>query len=175
MSTTFFFVILAVVLLVVFFALAARRSRNSLEIAQALTAVQSLDAEAFRNLVDREEEDFLRAQLTTTAFRKIKQERARAALAYVKALSGASVQIAQFAGQAQRSPDSTLAESGRQIANSATNLRLRALDATVQLTLSATFPRFSPRPLRSLAEDYDHAGYLLQKHNNLVRVRAQAS
>lgn len=175
MSTTLLFVLVALALLVVFAALATRRTKDLPDVDQAVTAIQSLDIEAFRNLVDPEEEAFLRASLPPQEFRRIKRERARAALAYVKALSYASLRFARFGDAAQRSSDPAIAASGRQIANSAIYLRLRALDARVQLTLSATFPGFGPRPLRPLLEQYDRAAHLLQNHNGLKRARSEAA
>ena len=175
MSTTLVFVLIALVLLAVFVIFAIRRTKDLPDVDQAITAIQSLDIEAFRNLVDPEEEAFLRASLPPQEFRRIKRERAQAALAYVKALSQASLQFARFGDAAQRSPDPAISASGRQIANSAIYLRLRALDASVHLILSAIFPGFGPRPLRSLLEQYDRAAYLLQNHNGLKRARSQAS
>ena len=169
------FVVVAFLLLVVFATVAVRRARNLPDLGQAVTAIQALDIEAFRNLADPEEEAFLRASLSPGEFRKIKRERAWAALAYVKALSHASLQFARFGDAARRSSDPAIAASGRQIANSATYLRLRTLDAGVQLTLSAAFPRIGPRPLRSLVEQYEHAAYLLENHNGLMRLRKQVS
>jgi hypothetical protein len=131
--------------------------------------------EAFRNLVDPEEEEFLRARLPARDFRRIKRERARTALVYVKELSQASLQFARFGGAAQRSPDPAIAAWGKQIANSAISLRLRALDASVQLVLSATFPALHPRPLRSLLEQYDRAAGLFLKHNVLGSAQSQVS
>ena len=172
MSATLVFVLIAFVLLLSFAYLANRRRKSSPDVDQALTTIHSLDIEAFRNLVDPEEEAFLRARLPARDFRRIKRERAWTALAYVKALSHASLQFARFGDAAQRSPDPAIAASGRQIANSAIYLRLRALDASVQLTLAATFPALAPRPLRSLLEHYDHASYLLQNHTGLERARS---
>jgi hypothetical protein len=175
MTATFVFVLVALVLLAAFITFAIRRTRDLPDVDQAATVIQSLDIEAFRNLVDPEEEAFLRARLPPEEFRRIKRERTRVALAYVKALSHASLQFARFGDLAQRSPDPAIAASGKQIANSATYLRLRALDASIQLTLSAAFPRIGPRPLRSLLEQYDRAAYLLENHNGLMRLRRHVS
>jgi hypothetical protein len=174
-NATVVFVVIAFLLLVVFATLAARRTGNVADVDQAVTAIQSLDIEAFRNLMDPEEEAFLRDSLPPKEFRRIKRERAWAALAYVKALSHASLQVARFGDFAQRSPDPAIAASGKQIANSATYLRLRALDASVQLTLSAAFPGLGPRRLPPLLEQYDRAAHLLENHNGLMRLRRQVS
>ena len=173
MSAALVFVLIAFVLLAVFAYLATRRRKDLANLDQALTTIHSLDVEAFRNLVDPKEEAFLRARLPAAEFRRIKRERVRAALAYVKALSHASLQFARFGDAARRSPDPAIAASGRQIANSAIYLRLRALDASVQLTLAAAFPGLAPRPLPSLLDHYERATYLLQNHTGLERARIQ--
>jgi hypothetical protein len=155
--------------------LATRRTRDFPDLDQTVTAIRSLDIEAFRNLVDPQEEEFLRTSLPAQEFRRIKRERARTALVYVRELSKASLQFARFGDAAQRSPDPVIAAWGKQIANSAIYLRLRTLDASVQLILSATFPDLPPRPLRSLLEHYDRATCLLLKHNVLRGAQSQAS
>jgi hypothetical protein len=175
MSSTIVFVLIAFVLLVLFAYLATRRTRDLPDLDRTVTAIRSLDMEAFRNLVDPEEEEFLRASLPAQAFRRIKRERARTALIYVKELSRASLQFARFGGAAQRSADPVIAAWGKQIANSAIYLRLRALDASAQLLLTAAFPDLHPRPLRSLLEQYDRATGLLLNHNALRRAQSQAS
>jgi len=172
MSPTLLFVLIAVALLAVFAVLATRRTKDLADLDQAFTAIRLLDIEAFRNLVDPEEETFLRARLSAQEFRRIKRERAKAALAYVKELSRVSLQFARFGDAAQRSPDPAIAASGRQIANSAIYLRLRALDASVWLAVSAAFPSFDPRSMHSLLEQYDRATYLLQNHNGLIHAQS---
>ncbi len=59
MTMTLLFVLIAFVLLLSFAYLAMRRGRDLPNVDQALTAIRSLDIEAFRNLVDPEEEAFL--------------------------------------------------------------------------------------------------------------------
>jgi hypothetical protein len=175
MTTTWLFVLIAFVLLLSFAYLATRRSRDLPDLDQALTALRSLDIEAFRNLVDPEEEAFLRARLPVPEFKKIKRERARAALAYVRALSNVSLQFARFGDAARRNPDPVIAASGKQIADSAIYLRLRALDATAQLMLAAAFPSLDPHRLRPLVQQYDRAASLLVQHNGLTRSHNRAA
>jgi LPXTG-motif cell wall-anchored protein len=175
MSATVVFVLFGLVLLLSFVYLATRRRKNLADLDQALTTIHSLDIIAFRNLVDPDEEAFLRARLPAREFRRLKRERIWAALAYVKALSHASLQFARFGDAARRSQDPAIAASGRQIANSAIYLRLRALDASVQLTLAATFPGWTPRALPSLMNHYERATYLLENHTGLERARSLAA
>jgi hypothetical protein len=172
MTMTLLFVLIAFLLLLSFAYLAMRRGRDLPNVDQALTAIRSLDIEAFRNLVDPEEEAFLRARLPVGEFKKIKRERARVALAYVRALSRASLQFARFGDAARRSSDPAIAASGKQIADSAIYLRLRALDAGAQLMLAAAFPSLDLHRARSLVQQYDRATYLLIQHNVLKRAQA---
>ena len=175
MSATFVFVLFALGLLAVFTTLAVRRAKDQSDVDRAFTQIRSLDIEAFRNLIDPEEEQFLRSRLPSSEFRKIKRERARAALAYVRALSSASLQFARFGDAAQRSSDPAIAASGKQIANSAINLRLQTLQARVRLGLTAAFPALPAHPLRPLLEQYDRASYLVLRHNGLTRAVGRAS
>ncbi len=173
MSATVVVLFVALIFLVLFVYLATRRGRARADASQALTEIRSLDIDAFRNLIDPAEEEFLRSKLSPRAFRKIQRERAQAALAYVRALSHASLQFARLGGAAQKSPDPAIAASGRQLANNATYLRFRALQATVSLTVSPAFPYLGRLPLRSLLDQYDRATRLLQNHTGLERARSQ--
>ena len=175
MNTAFVFVVVACILLALFSYFAARRSQRLHQVSEPYSAIRSLDVEAFRNLVDPQEEDFLRANLNAHDFRRIKRERTQAALEYVKVLSEASLQIARFAGAAQRSPDPAIAASGRDMIGSATYLRFRALEARASLMVSLAFPQLGPRPLHSLLEQYDRASQLLQSHGGLQRERSKRS
>jgi hypothetical protein len=171
MSADLILVVIAILLLALFGYLAIRRRRNLGDFDQALTTFRALDIEAFRNLVDPGEEAFLRSRLPAREFRRIKRERTLAALSYVKTLSQVSLQFARLGDAARRSTDPAVAESGKQIANSATYLRLRALEANASLMMSAAFPGIGPRPLRSLLDQYDRAAHLLLNHNGLQRSR----
>jgi hypothetical protein len=141
MSATLVFVLISITLLLLFAYLATRRTRDLPDLDRTITAIRALDVEAFRNLVDPEEEEFLRASLPAEEFKRVKRERSRTALVYMKELSKVSLQFARFGDAAQRSPDPLIAAWGKQIANSAIYLRLRALDASAQLLLTAAFPK----------------------------------
>ncbi len=175
MTETVVFISLALALLAAFAILALRRGHDVPGLEQAMAALHSLDIEAFRNLLSVEEEEFLRARLSPRQFIDLRRERVRAALAYVKVLSDASLQFARFAGAAQRSPDPAIAASGKEIADSAAYLRLRALDANLRLRLSAFFPTLPLHPVYPLLDQYDRATYLMLRHNGLARSAGRAS
>ena len=175
MNMTLIFVVMACVMLAGLAYLALRRKQDVRDAEQGLAAIRSLDIEAFRNLVDPEEEDFLRVRLRPKQFRDVKRARARAALAYTRALSAASLQIAHYGGAVQRNPDPAIAASGRELANSATYLRLRALQASANLMVSVAFPGSAARRVRPLLDQYDRATHVLERHNGLRRIQERAS
>src|SRR5262249_9460581 len=87
--------------------------------------------------------------------------------------SSASQQLAEIGGAAQRSADPAIVASGRQIADSASSLRLQTLKASANLMVSAAFPGFGPRPLESLLDQYDCSIQLMQTYNGLRRARSR--
>jgi hypothetical protein len=162
MNTELVFVLIAVGLLVSFGYLGVRRAKGSPDLGQAVAAIQSLDIEAFRNLVDPDEEAFLRTRLPLEEFRTLRRERVHAALAYVNELSRASLQFARLGDAAKRSSDPAVAASGREIANDAIFLRMLALNARVRLTLAAFFPGLDTSSVHPLIDRYSQAAGLLQ-------------
>ena len=95
MSATLVFVLLSITLLVLFAYLATRRAKDLPDLDRTITAIRALDVEAFRNLVDPEEEEFLRVSLPAQAFRRIKRERSRGSLcnSHVSAVQPNGVRI----------------------------------------------------------------------------------
>jgi hypothetical protein len=145
--------------LLVYLATRNRTSQNGID--GAISMIRSIDIEAFRNLVDPSEEEFLRCALSPREFRAIKRERAWAALAYVRCAGRAAVLFA-IAGQAARgSSDPQIAESGMRIAHSALRLRLYSLQASLRLLSQAVLPRTSNQPLSSLINEYERTAQTL--------------
>jgi hypothetical protein len=155
--------------------LAARRKPNPAGAETARNLISSLDIEAFRNLVDPEEESFLRSNLTADQFRTIKRERAWAALAYVRILFRIAPEFTHFGNALQSSSDPRLVDLGQQMVGSAVNLRLYALQASTRLLVAATFPRLAQRPPLFLFEQYTHTAGLLLRYGALDHARKQYS
>jgi hypothetical protein len=175
MSSLAVSIVIAVALLVVFTYIASRRGISSVTVDTARTLMASLDMEAFRNLVDPEEDAFLQSCLPTDQFRAIKRERAWAALAYARALSQVALQFSQFGHALRHSPDPSLADLGREVASGAVRLRILALKATARLFIAATFPKLPQRSPRSLFEQYGRSTGLLARYGALERARKRAS
>jgi hypothetical protein len=99
-----------------------------------------VDLEAFENLTDPEEEQFLRVNLSPAEFRGLQRARIRAARMYVAALSGnAGVLVA--VGQSARShADPEIAASGQEILQRAIRLKVWCLLSVLRLNSAMVFP-----------------------------------
>jgi hypothetical protein len=164
MITTWIFVTTALFALALLAYLATRNRTNQTGIDGAISMIRSIDIEAFRNLVDPAEEEFLRSVLSSKKFRELKRERAWAALAYVRCAGRAAVLFARAGQAAQRSSDPQIAESGMQIAHRALRLRLYSLQASLRLLGQAVLPSNTNRPLSSLIDEYERTA------ENLLRL-----
>jgi len=125
-------------------------SRRAEDPAQQLRPV---DVEAFRNLIDPDEEEFLRSHLPRADFRKIRRERLRAAVDYISCAAHNAAVLLPLAEAARQSPDPTTAQAAQNLIDNAIRLRLYAFRAIPWLYVSMIFPRrFSPLPV---VENYE--------------------
>jgi hypothetical protein len=145
--------------LTLYFAIRARTRQVDLE--RAVQTFQSLDIEAFGNLVDSDEEAFLRANLPPTKFREIKRQRSWAALMYAWEAGRAASGLAKFGQAAQRSPDPKIAASGFQIAENAFRLRLQTIRACFYLLTEILFPDQRRRARPQLVDQYERTSETL--------------
>jgi hypothetical protein len=99
-----------------------------------------LDLEAFRNLIDESEEEFLRASLAPGEYRSLRRIRRRAAVDYVSGVSHNAAVLLQFGQAARRSPDPEVGEAGRRLVDSAVELRMYALLAMCKLYVQIAVP-----------------------------------
>jgi hypothetical protein len=164
MSTPYLYIAIAILLAALFAYFAVRRGRRSLALDEARTLMNSLDLQAFQNLVDPAEEDFLRSSLPADQFRRIRRARAWAALAYVRTLSQIALEFSRFGHGMRNSADPRLAELGRQIVGSAVLLRLRALEAGSRLFVAVAFPDIPQRYPHPLFEQYSRSTGLLLRY-----------
>jgi len=113
-----------------------------------------VDAQAFRNLTDAAEEEFLRRSLPPAIFRSVQRRRLWAALDYVTAVAGNAAVMVRMGESARHSPDPELAEAGRALVDSAIRLRISALQARGRLYVGMIFPG-AWAPAMELAEKYE--------------------
>ena len=119
----------------------------------AAPALLSMDVAAFRNLVDLDEEEYLRSSLAPKEFRRVHRQRARATLGYISCVSQNAAVLIRVGEAARRSADPSVVRAGDELVNSALRLRLYALQATGVLYLRIALPGTRVRP-REIAESY---------------------
>lgn len=125
--------------------------------------LQALDLDAFLNLMDRREEEYLRAHLQPAEFRKVQRKRLSAAVEYVSAISRNAGMLLQVGEAARRSEDRAIAESGQRLVDSASQVRLRSAAAMLKLRLAMVLPGTSletARVVESYRQITDLAGRL---------------
>jgi hypothetical protein len=175
MSAAYVYIAIALLLAALLIYLAVRRRGRSLALDEARAMLNSLDIQAFRNLVNPEEEDFLRSSLPPDQFRRIRRERAWAALAYVRTLSRIALEFSRFGQAMHNGPDPRQVELGRQIVSGAVLLRLRALEATTRLFVVVAFPDVPHHYPRTLFEQYERSTGLLLRYRAPVHAQQEAS
>jgi hypothetical protein len=113
-----------------------------------------VDIEAFRNLIDPTEEDFLRSRLPPAEFRKIQRERLRAAVEYVSCAAQNAAILLRLGEAARNSPDPATAEAAEKVVDHAIRLRLYAFQAIPRLYVGIIFPGWQASSLR-VVETYE--------------------
>jgi hypothetical protein len=136
--------------------------------------LRPVDIEAFRNLVDPEQTNFLWATLSRENFRKLQRERLLTAVEYIStAASNASVLI-RMGEAARRSPEPAIAEAGEKLVNSAIRLRVYSFQAIVKLYLGMILPG-SQLSTSNLAESYERLTGLVFLIGRLQRSAPRAT
>jgi hypothetical protein len=130
---------LAVLLLLVYLERRRYSSVNQLEDLAGRT--RPVDLEAFRNLVNPKEEDFLRDSLLPREFRAVQRDRMRAALSYIHNTAYNAKFLLRVGAAAARSPDPRIAQAGRQLTDQALRLRAYALLSSAKLWMRIAFPQ----------------------------------
>jgi hypothetical protein len=102
--------------------------------------IEAVDLIAFRNLIDPNETELLRRELSPEIFRKIQRLRTRAAIAYVISVyrnAGLTIRLAQ---QLMSSPDERVKQQAHQIQELSIQARVYAIKSLLKLELSLVLP-----------------------------------
>ena len=133
---------------------AIRNRTRPANLEQAVQAFGSIDIEAFRNLVDPDEEAFLRDQLPPNKFRSIKRQRAWAALIYTWEVGRSAKALAILGQAARRSSDPAIVASGVRITENAFQLRLDTIQASFHFLGEILLPGLKAGTLPPLVDRY---------------------
>jgi hypothetical protein len=157
LSFTLIFAALAILLLLLY--LEGGRNSSLRRLDDLAGSTRPLDLEAFRNLVDPGEEDYLHSSLSPSEFRAVQRERMRAALEYVSNAAYNAAFLLRVGEAASQSPDPRVAQAGSQLIDSALRLRAYALLSTTKLYVRMVFPE-ARLSYGRLADNYQHLSTL---------------
>lgn len=157
LSFTLIFVALAILLLLLYVEGGQNSTVNRLEDLAGRT--RPVDLDAFRNLVDPREEDFLRANLLPRQFRSVQRERLRAAREYLWNTAHNAAFLLRMGEAAARSADPRIAQAGKQLIQSALRLRANSLLSCAKLYVRTVFPE-ARLSYGELADNYQHLSAL---------------
>lgn len=146
MTITLLSILFAVVALVLFVLKGIGMGRVLIGEGELSQELRAVDLDAFQNLTDPEEEEFLRANLPAAEFRAIQRRRLRAAIDYLSGVSHNATLLLQLGQTARRSADARVAEAGRNLVDNAVRLRLYSVLATCKLCLRIVFPGTAVQP-----------------------------
>jgi hypothetical protein len=142
----FSFVLVGVSLLLLLLLLLAARGQSAAvsQLDDLVGRTRPVDLDAFRNLIDPDEEDFLRTNLPPSEFRAVQRERLRAAVEYVRNAAHNAAILLRLGEAATRSVDPSVAAAGQQLIDSALRLRLYALLSVGKLYVGIALPGAHP-------------------------------
>lgn len=102
--------------------------------------IEPIDVEAFRNLVNPTENEYLHRWLPAAEFRQVQRERLRAAAAYIR-VAGRNATVLIAIGQAALAAnDEKTAEAARQLVDSALLLRRNTTFALMKINFALAWP-----------------------------------
>ena len=116
--------------------------------------IQPIDVEAFRNLIDPAEDEYLRRRLTAGQLRVVRRARLRATAAYVQMASNNAVVLLRVAQGALLSENPRTAEAAQQLINEALLLRRNTAFALARIYVAVAWPGYGAAG-SAVAERYD--------------------
>jgi hypothetical protein len=153
---------------------------GSLQVSRGAEAeqLQPIDLEAFRNLVDPAEGEYLRQELPSPEFRRVQRRRLLATAHYVKATARNAALLVRIGQSAVGSSDASMEQAGRQLVENALLLRRNAAFALLRIYVAIPWPnpRLTASPLLRDYEQLSGAAMLLGRLQNPARpVRISAA
>jgi hypothetical protein len=147
-------VISAVVLLVLLLAVRARR-KQLIDPQSAVQAIVPIDLEAFRNLIDKRQDQFLRKNLTGRDFRRVQRARYLAVTEYLWHVASNAGVILRLGEAARAAHEASVEKQGAELASAALSVRLYCMLALAQAYSGFLFPGVAVS-VGTVADAYDH-------------------
>jgi len=140
----------------------ARYSRPGRDLQLASAELIPVDLEAFENLVDPEEERYLRMNLSAREFRGVQRGRIRAAKMYVAALSQNAAVLVSVGQSARSNANPEVGAVGQEIVHRAIRLRIWCLFSLLRMDAAFLFPG-QLSPSNAIASQYMLVTYMAAK------------
>jgi hypothetical protein len=144
----------------------ARGQRLSEEAAQRPGALAEIDMEAFRNLIDADDEAYLRSALPPAMFRRLRRKRLEAIAVYVRSIAFNAAVLLRLGELARRSSDPEVVIAGQQLAAGALRLRLNAFLLLIRLRTEIWIPSAA---IGQVGSTYEQLGALCGHLSRLQR------
>jgi hypothetical protein len=148
------FAVLALLALLVVLHIAKGHHATGGDLDQLASQLRSVDVDAFRNLVDVREEEYLRQHLQPSEFRSIQRERKLAAIEYIRCAASNAAILIRLAEAARQNHDPAIAQAADKLLENALRLRLYSFRVVPRLYLGVLLPGASLAPT-DLADAYD--------------------
>lgn len=157
---------------VVFFLYLVRGEQTQIRnMGELVAKSRPVDLAAFRNLVSREEEDFLRSCLSAPEFKSVQRARMRAALDYARRTSYNAALLLQIARITRNAPLPETAKAAQRLADNALKMRMFSMFAIGLIHARIIAPDLRLRPV-AIVDRYEG---LRDSMSGLLRVHVPAS
>lgn len=135
-------IVIALALCAVVLFYTAVRSRRK----QATQAFRPVDLNAFRTLMDRDDELFMKEKLPRSKFTRLKRQRIRVTVRYVGRIASNASAVMRVGEAARQSSTPEVAFTALQVTELAAQIRLQCLVALAKLSLEYAVPSLQMTP-----------------------------
>ena len=132
-----------------------RRHVEVRDIHSAEVAMVAVDIEAFRNLIDPEQDEFLRSNLNPRDYRRIQRARSLAAADYLRQVAFNAGVILRLGESVRSGHESSVESQGSELVAAAASVRLHCLMALFHAYAGVLLPGVSIS-IATIADSYDH-------------------
>ena len=140
MNLAILLVVAATFALGIILRLAVKQTLQAKGNANLAGAIHPLDVQAFRNLINPAEDDYLRRRLPSAQFRMVRRERLRAMAAYALVAGRNATVLVRVGEAALASGDPRVAEAAHQLVNDALQLRRNTTIALARIYWALAWP-----------------------------------
>ena len=140
MTLAVILVVAAALALVLIFGVTVSRSLQISAGTSLAGRIQPIDVDAFRNLIDPAEDEYLRRRLPASEFRLVRRQRLRAVAIYVQMAARNAAALVLMGQGALTSGDPETVEAARRLVDNALLLRRNAAVALLRIYVAMAWP-----------------------------------